>query len=130
MPKAFLQTIRSFTQICSGVLGRTSRRRRRAQRSQSRTRRLRLESLEGRRLLTTNIALDGSNNVVITDAASTNNNLTISYVGSGNFTITDAGDSVASSVPGSQTISANSQTVPVGSTNSDHHQLYGSAPTK
>ena len=55
---------------------------------------------------------------MITDAPGVNNELTITYAGSGTYTITDTADTVSSSVPGSVQVSANSQTVPVGTDNS------------
>src|SRR4051794_3319405 len=78
-------------------------------------RNLRIESLESRKLLTATISLSAQGDVVITDAGAANNTIQISYAGNGNYTITDSGDDVQSSVPGSVTVSANAQTVPVGS---------------
>jgi hypothetical protein len=84
----------------------------------ARARTLRVESLESRQLLTTTVSLNTDSNVVIADAAATNNDLTITYAGSGNYTISDNGDTVSSSVSGSVQNSSNSVTVPVGSANS------------
>src|SRR5208282_50179 len=112
MSKAFFNSVLWLAKHATSPSGRKTNRRQGKTPAQSRGRTLRVESLESRRLLTgTTIALDASNNLLITGNTA-GSNLGVSYnTSTSQYTITDA-SAISTAISGATGSGTTTVTIP------------------